>query len=102
MADVEHVGHLQLGFGIDSRSHIEARQGDATDDARIGSQGQARPEAFFGGDRTDDFRDTDSQVHDIALLQFHAARRAQILRLSRGWGGRDWMDLRPSPLSSGR
>lgn len=102
MANIEHVGHLQFRFGIDSGPHIEARQGDAADDARIGRQSQARPEALFSGDRADDFRDADAQVHDVAFFSSIAARRAQILRLSRGCGGRDWMDLRPSPLSSGR
>ena len=71
MADVEYVGHLQFRFGIDSSPHIEARQGDAADDARIGRQGQARPEALFSGDRADDFRDADTQVHNVAFFQFH-------------------------------
>lgn len=102
MADIEHVGHLQFRFGIDSGPHIEARQGDAADDARIGRQGQARPEALFSGDRADDFRDADTQVHDVAFFQFHRRPAGTDLRLSRGCGGRDWMDLRPSPLSSGR
>ena len=71
VTDVEHVGHLQFRFGIDSGPHIEARQRDAADNSRIGRQGQARPEALFSGDRADDFRDADTQVHDVALLQFH-------------------------------
>ena len=107
MADVEHVGHLQLGFGIDSRPHIEARQGDAADDARIGSQGQARPEAFFGGDRTDDFRDADSQVHDIALLQFHGGPAGTDLAVVQGMGRQGLDGLAPfaaqfRPVAMGR